>query len=219
MRMRVNPNQSAPASGFSLRGLSKDMHRTEQAGEHQGRSGAIGSDVGEGDLGGIGLLIADQAVNPGVDDFDGDHVIAGLEGFGDFDAVGGVPGDAEQGPVDGDFGEVLDVAEIEPQGRAGFEPAGRGVDGFGIGANAGEVLHAGFGVVGPGGQRVKSDGCGRAAVGLEANVHGPSIAASKDSAIAGNVRASAAVGLRNTTKTVPQGSICSGTVVRPFAMV
>ena len=56
-------------------------------------------------------------------------------------------------------------------------------------------------------------------LGWKLRFHGPPMVASEDSAIAGKVRAGAAAGLRKTTKTVPQGSRCSGTVVRPFAMI
>ena len=47
--------------------------------------------------------------------------------------------------------------------------------------------------------------------------HGPSTVASSVSVIFGQrARRCAVAGLRKTTKTVPQGSRCSGTVVRPF---
>src|SRR5262245_21637682 len=53
--------------------------------------------------------------------------------------------------------------------------------------------------------------------GWNATSHAPSTVVSAVSAVAGNVR-SVDAGFRNTTNTVPQGSRCSGTVVRPFAM-
>src|SRR6516165_2653082 len=55
--------------------------------------------------------------------------------------------------------------------------------------------------------------------GWKATFHGPSIARSFDSFSAASVRVVWLVGLRKTTKTVPQGSSLSGTVVAPFAIV
>ena len=62
-----------------------------------------------------------------------------------------MPDDAEGFAVDDDFGEVFDFAEVEPEVGALGEPGGSGVDGFGVGAGAGEVFDAGVGVVAPGG--------------------------------------------------------------------
>ena len=62
--------------------------RKGSAPDRLGRREAKGSDLGEGNLGCIGLLIADKTVDPGVDDFDGELVAAGLENLGDIGAIG-----------------------------------------------------------------------------------------------------------------------------------
>ena len=49
---------------------------------------------------------------------------AGLQRSGGIDAVGRVPDDAQCLSVDGDLGEVLHVAEIDPERRAWLEPVG-----------------------------------------------------------------------------------------------
>jgi len=86
-------------------------------------------DVGEGHLDCVRLLIAYQAFDPGVDDFDLEFVAAGLEGFTDVDAIGCMPDSAERSSLDGDFGEVPDVAEIEVDGL-GVGPRRRGSGGM-----------------------------------------------------------------------------------------
>src|SRR5438445_1175516 len=55
--------------------------------------------------------------------------------------------------------------------------------------------------------------------GWKITFHEPSSVASCVSTSLGKVRDIAVVGLRNTTNTVPQGSKCSGTVVRPPAIL
>ena len=50
----------------------------EQAGGEKRRIGFVGVDDCEGELGGVGLLVADEAVDPGVGGFDDDGVLAGL---------------------------------------------------------------------------------------------------------------------------------------------
>ena len=93
--LRILRKDSQDLCVFLLRGPAKDLHRTDQAGRHQGRAGAVGSDIGEGDFACVGLLIAYQTIDPGVDDFDGEFVLAAFEGLGDVDSVGGVPDDAK----------------------------------------------------------------------------------------------------------------------------
>src|SRR5947209_1795988 len=55
--------------------------------------------------------------------------------------------------------------------------------------------------------------------GWNATFHGPFTAASSVSTSFGVVCDVSVVGLRNTTNTVPHGSNCNGTVVRPPAIV
>src|ERR1035441_7321088 len=85
------------------------------------------------------------------------------------DAEGRVPDGSEGFAVDFDLGEFLYFAEVDPDLGSVLEPGGGGVDGLGVGADAAEVLDAGIGVCGPGGQLVKGDGRRCAAAGLEAD--------------------------------------------------
>src|ERR1035438_10600960 len=55
--------------------------------------------------------------------------------------------------------------------------------------------------------------------GSKLTVHGPSTLVKVVCVTLGNWRAISDVALRNTTNTVPHGSRCSGTVVRPSAIV
>lgn len=55
--------------------------------------------IGKGDLYGARLLVADQAVDPGIGDLDGDFVGAWLEGHGGVKAIGFVPDLAESLPL------------------------------------------------------------------------------------------------------------------------
>jgi len=143
--------------------------RAEQAGGQQWRFGLVRLYVGIGNFGCAGLLVSDEAVDPGVGDLDDQLVGAGFERGGSIDAVRRVPHDAEALAVDDDFGKVLDTAQIDPEMRAGLEPIGRGLYGLGIRAGAGVVLDAGVGVVAPGCERVEGDGGRRAEVGFEAD--------------------------------------------------
>ena len=108
----------------------------------------------------------------------GDFVRAGLQRGSGIDAVRSVPDRAEFLSVDCDNRQVFHVAEVDPEGRALLEPVGRGLDGFGVGARAGEIFHALVAAFIPRNELVERDGCGRAATGLKGTVHGPSTVAS-----------------------------------------
>ena len=60
------------------------------------------------------MQVADQAIDPEVGYLYFDLVCAGFDGFGYVDAIRGFPEGADWFAVDGDFGEVLHVVEIEP---------------------------------------------------------------------------------------------------------
>lgn len=58
----------------------------------------------------IGLAVADEAVNPEIDDADLDEVVAGVHGGRDVEPIRRSPDSAEGFAVDRDLGEVGDVA-------------------------------------------------------------------------------------------------------------
>ena len=116
----------------------------DEAGGDEGRVGAVGVDGDEGDFLGVGLGVADEAVDPEVGDADFDGVVARVKCGADVDAEGCLPDNPEGFAVDGDFGEVADVAEVEEDGGVGAEPVVGDVEVFGVGDVAGEVLDGGL---------------------------------------------------------------------------
>ena len=93
-----------------------------------------------------------------------------MERGGRVDAEGRVPDDAERVAVQRDRGEVLHVAEVEPEAAAGGGPAGGRLEGNLIGGRAGEVADAWVGTLVPGRELVELRHSGSAATGLEADV-------------------------------------------------
>ncbi len=156
-----------------------------------------------------------QALITLIDDF----VCPGLQRGGRVDAIRRMPHDAEVLAIHRDLGKVLHVAQIDPHMRALLEPVGRRLNGLGVSAGAGEVLHARVGAVAPRESLSSVIDGGAPRPGWKLTFHGPSTSATFDSVSFGTVREVSLVALRNTTKTVPHGSRCSGTVVRPSAIL
>lgn len=142
---------------------------TEEAGGHERGFLRKGADIGAGDAlvrgeGGI----AYDAVGPEVGDGDLEGVGAGCEVVGDIGLEGWCPEGLDFLAVEFDGGEFADEAEVEDDAACGFgsAPAEGGV----IGGGAGVVLDAGIGMGGPVGEGFEGDGViGAAGHGCEAD--------------------------------------------------
>src|SRR5689334_22044090 len=116
------PENKLACSALLVCGHADESHRPKKAGSQQWRVRPIVWPRCEGVLAGdVGLQVADQAVHPEVCHTNLDYVRARLQRTGQFNTEGPFPDDAERLSVDQNFGEVLNVAEIEPQPRALFE--------------------------------------------------------------------------------------------------
>ena len=145
----------------------EESYWAKQAGRQERSGGIVGLVGGKREFAGIRLLVADEAVDPEVRDLDRDFVLSGPQGAGDLDAIRNLPYGFKWRAVDTDLRDFLDVAEIEPEMRAGLEPLRRRVDGAGVGGGTGELLHSLIGVIGPRDELSETDAVGRPAIGLE----------------------------------------------------
>lgn len=89
------------------------------------------------------MCISNKAIDPEIGASDLDSVAPLFKRACHVDAERPLPCDAERLAVDLNFGEVGNVAEVEPELGSGLEPFGGGVDGSGVGGVTGEVLNTG----------------------------------------------------------------------------
>lgn len=79
-------------------------------------------------------LIADQAIDPDIDDAHLDPIGAGSRGCADIEPIGRMPCRADDPAVDAHLRQITDLAEIGHYGRAA--PCGRQAESARIGCDA-----------------------------------------------------------------------------------
>ncbi len=208
-RRATQPSFPLTRSALTCRPAGDHRHRPEQARRQQGRVSLVRLDVGEGVLlRCVRLLIADEPIDPGIGhldcQFDCCRASARRSRPRDRARARRCPSGL---PLTVTFARFFTSPRSIHDVRALAEPGCRRIDGFGVGAGSGEVLHAGVGVIAPRRERVERDGGRRAPVGREGHRPGSGDRrASCVSAGSGTVCEVSLVGLRKTTKTVPHGS-------------
>lgn len=101
-------------------------------------------------LDGIRLTVADNTVCPSIGDLNLECVLPELESARNIDAIRRFRENTEGPAVHGDFGQILDVTEINGDVRTLRKPVGRCVDRLSVSALAGEILDAFIPVIAPG---------------------------------------------------------------------
>src|SRR5438309_2215853 len=107
------------------------LYWPQKTGWQQRRTGSVKLLRREGVLpGGVGLLIADQSIDPEIGHRDRDEVVTRFHRAGHVDAERRLPDDSERLAVDRHLRQVLHISEIEPQPGARLEPIRWCLDGL-----------------------------------------------------------------------------------------